>query len=106
LGGEAATPHAQFDPNNAPLDRVSLVAVPGGHFLFGGRSVGASEVADLDATAWVRHTTIPIDAERFGPVMVATAVGLIVWGGSGERDGDFVPLADGAIYRTSWETEP
>jgi hypothetical protein len=103
---EAAPPHVLHESDYVRLDGATLMAVPGGHFLFGGDQLAASEVADPDATAWVRHPTVPFDANRNNPVMVPTAVGLIVWGGSGERDGQFAPLADGVIYRASWEGEP
>ena len=108
LWREAAVPHAAFDLNNSLMSRAVLVAVPGGHFLFGGRFLEAAEVADPDATAWVRHTEVPLSADRWGHLMVPTAVGLIVWGGGQWRDGSglIVPLADGVIYRTSWETQP
>jgi len=107
LWAEAAVPNAAFDLNNQWVNRAVLVAVPGGHVLFGGSQMAAAEVADPDATAWVRHPAVPLEADRYGHVMVSTAVGLIVWGGSRSQLGLVdQPLADGVIYRASWEGEP
>ena len=103
---EATPPHVLTESDYVSLDGATLMAVPKGHFLFGGDQLAVSEVADGNATAWVRHPKVPLDANRSWPVMVATAVGLIVWGGGGERDGQYTPLSDGVIYRTSWETMP